>query len=422
MLTTDANLNDDFYQSIPKPLREIVKLQTGDVAASHELTRAASMALVLVYRARSQPDGGADAQAALLKQSDLYFNQAVAHLETASIPLEAQLIAMADMQVRQPTRNNHNNVTDQAIQLHQFDQAGAAAAYAILLVGELFVNQALGPRPSLDLVAIADPSGGHIGMFMFVFADVLRSICLPRQRTIFNFVGLPGEGDEVSEEPALSAAYNTHLGLPTGLLLCFAAASNLSADLAEGLELQIVKKKAAAIEEAIRAWKSSPPDSGLDSITFVDTVATQEMWRQVSRLFLPVLDRLLKLAVSSQAALIYLYQSVYHVGALSVVVRQALQQILQLGARKISPPKVEDVNSMYAGSVRACPWFLAATVALSESDRDLCRQGLSVCGPQKAYQDNLKAVERIWEMTDVAGWPVDWKEVAERESLFIAFL
>lgn len=95
----DAALNEEFFRSLPNPVREIVKMRTGDVAASHDLTRAASMAMVLLYRAR-QAEGGAEAQALLIKQSDHYFQQAVMHLETATIPLEAQLIAMADMQVR----------------------------------------------------------------------------------------------------------------------------------------------------------------------------------------------------------------------------------------------------------------------------------------------------------------------------------
>lgn len=74
-------------------------MRTGDVAASHDLTRAASMAMILLHRARSQPVGGAEAEALLIKQSDNYFQQAVMHLETAAIPLEAQLVAVADMQV-----------------------------------------------------------------------------------------------------------------------------------------------------------------------------------------------------------------------------------------------------------------------------------------------------------------------------------
>lgn len=95
----DAALNEEFYRSLPNPVREIVKMRTGDVAASHDLTRAASMAMILLHRARSQPVGGAEAEALLIKQSDNYFQQAVMHLETAAIPLEAQLVAVADMQV-----------------------------------------------------------------------------------------------------------------------------------------------------------------------------------------------------------------------------------------------------------------------------------------------------------------------------------
>lgn len=92
----DASLNDDFYQSIPQPVRRLVTLVTGNMAASYALTQAASMAILLLYKARNQEEE----KELLLRQSEIYFEHAKACLSTADIPLEAQLIGVADMQVR----------------------------------------------------------------------------------------------------------------------------------------------------------------------------------------------------------------------------------------------------------------------------------------------------------------------------------
>lgn len=55
-------------------------------------------------------------------------------------------------------------------------------------------------------------------------------------------------------------------------------------------------------------------------------------------------------------------------------------------------------------------------------DRELCRKGLEGCGTQRVHRDNLEAAERIWEVTDTAGWAVDWKDLMEKEGRFVAFL
>lgn len=144
----------------------------------------------------------------------------------------------------------------------------------------------------------------------------------------------------------------------------------------------------------------------------------------------------------SQACILFLYQAVFRHGSLSLVVRSALQQILQIGARVLNnhpiqtssisltpsepgaryipDPSYEDYFN--ACSTRAVPWFLAATVAVLPTDRDLCKKGLSICGKQKGYQDNLDAVERIWEVVDSQGWAVDWRALLQNEKRFVGFL
>lgn len=59
--------------------------------------------MVLLYRARTQPQGTEEAEQAqqrLLAQSDRFFQQAVLHLQTP-IPLEGKIVACLDMQSHQ---------------------------------------------------------------------------------------------------------------------------------------------------------------------------------------------------------------------------------------------------------------------------------------------------------------------------------
>lgn len=146
-----------------------------------------------------------------------------------------------------------------------------------LLVGEFFVREALGTNPRLDVATIADPS--TVSLWAFAYADVLRTVCLPRQRCLFDFAGLPGNGPP---SPGYELQNFTHIGLPVGLLLCFAASSNLAVD-SPGMTPDAVRLKAQGIEEWIRDWRPAVPDLGtlLDSSAYIDQTTTQEMWRQV---------------------------------------------------------------------------------------------------------------------------------------------
>ncbi|GAA5941684.1 uncharacterized protein JCM15063_002640 [Sporobolomyces koalae] len=411
------NFNEAFFRSLPKPVRDIVVKRLYGLANSHELSRNASMAMVMLYRLRMQSSAeenaeavasSTDARARLLAQSDVYFQRAMEHLQKP-IPFEAKLVATLDMQA------------------YQFDQFGAAAANAILLLMEYFIHEALGAQPALDLSALR--SSVDVLYAAFAWTDCIRCMCDPKRRTIFALSNLPGDASSSSPStvladvnPTESHSIETHLGLPVGLLLCIAATANLSAEM-EALPDEVVKFKGEAIEKAIRNWRSAPQAAdNNDSAAYIEKVATAEMWRY--------------------ACILFLYQTVFRHGALSTVVRTALQQILQIGARVLgnhpiqtssirlpeaangtrsaSDPSYEDYFN--ACSTRAVPWFLAATVAVLPADRDLCKKGLSICGKQKGYQDNLNAVERIWEVVDAQGWVVDWRALLQSEKISVGFL
>ncbi|GAA5911593.1 hypothetical protein JCM8208_005685 [Rhodotorula glutinis] len=440
--------NAGFFRSLPKPVREVVVQKAYNVAGSSNLSRHAAMAMVMLYRLRMQQQAqqasseplsaaevatASEQHAKLLAQSDHYFQKALEHLQ-APIPFEAKMVAVLDMQT------------------YQFDQWGAAAANAILLLAELFINEALGSQPSIDLSDMRDPK--NVLLSAVAWSDCVRCICIPRRRTIFAFSGLPGEPSATTPEAVVSDvsshsnSIDAHLGLPLGLLLCVAATANLGAEM-DALPDEVVRVKAAAIENAIREWKPAPPniEDLADSAWYIDKLSSAEMWRH--------------------AIIVFLYQVVHRHGPLSRIIREAMQQILQLGSRMLqqyraplgsvatattsaaassstahvavlesaaaagapggaassaAPVPLGEEEYLSAPSMRAVPWFLAGTCAQLPSDRALCRRGIEVCGRQQGYRDNVSALERIWEVTDDKGWTVDWRSLLQTEQRFVGWL
>ncbi|BGP55054.1 hypothetical protein JCM8202v2_002648 [Rhodotorula sphaerocarpa] len=422
--------NQGFFRSLPKPVREVVIKRAYNAATSSALSRNASMAMVMLYRLRMQQQQQqrdpefdpsdlietTEQQARLLAQSNLYFQRAIEHLQ-APIPLEAKMVATLDMQA------------------YQYDRWGAEAANAILLLGEYFIIEALGAQPLLDLSSIRDSA--NVLLTVVAWSDVIRCVCSPGRRTLFTFSNLPGEPsldssasavvDDVSSQPHDVTA---HQGLPVGLLLCLAATVNLASEM-DALPDEVVKVKSDGIETAVREWKPPPPDAQdlADSAGYVEKISTFEMWRH--------------------AVIVFLYQTVHRHGPLSKVIRDAVQQILQIGSRLLAhhlpragagagpavspalptacPSHDADHSVAYdeylsAPATRAVPWFLAGTCAVHTGDRTLCRRGLEACGQQQGYRDNVTALERIWTLVDEKGWAFDWRNRLQEEKLSVGFL
>lgn len=133
---------------------------------------------------------------------------------------------------------------------------------------------------------------------------------------------------------------------------------------------------------------------------FVSELASQEMWRH--------------------ACLIYLYSSLFRYGPLAKVVRTSLQQILKLSCSLVEPSP--STPSVFVDAARSPVWFIAATVATTESDREQCREGLMAAGPGRMFVDNHKAIERLWAEVDATGTTPEWREFVEREGLKVGFM
>lgn len=122
------------------------------------------------------------------------------------------------------------------LQEYQLEQFGAAAAYGVLLLGDLFITKSLGPRPLLDVVTPSNTSS--IILRAFAYVDVLRTVCLRGRRPIFDFIGAPGfvatpdirPVQHTEDGTGNSDICSTLMGLPVGLMLCFAATSHLAVD------------------------------------------------------------------------------------------------------------------------------------------------------------------------------------------------
>ncbi|GJN89920.1 hypothetical protein Rhopal_002909-T1 [Rhodotorula paludigena] len=426
-------LNDSYLCALAKPLRDLIVQSASRAVVSSELNRNAAMAVCMIYRMRAQqqvhaeaavrPDNDAEEEC-LRKKSDGYFHRAIDNLQSQPIPLGAKMLAFLDL---------HE---------HQFFQVGAAASTVLRRLGDTFVEE-LGPRPLLDVVKL--DSYDRVLLSMYAWSDCVRTITVPKKRTLFAFTRLPGEpsvdspGTLVDSVTDFVSPLPSLVGLPVGLMLCFAATSNLSAEM-DALPDEVVKAKATAIEKAIRAWHLPTPTAHelADSAYYMETLTNSEMWRH--------------------AAIIYLYQAVYLHGPLSKVILASLQQILQLGARSLvqyeqstsrlapgsdspaalatppttttpsvtspaaPPPTSETMDRFFSPVHRAVPFFLAGTCALLPSEREVCLRGLRACGPAKGWSDDVAALERVWEVQGEKGWLRDWRTVLEEEKLHIAFL
>ena len=97
--------------------------------------------------------------------------------------------------------------------------------------------------------------------------------------------------DSLTEPPTQDQSkgdsrFESHLGLPVGLLLCLAATSNLSLEMVD-LESSVVQYRRERIETAIRRWRPQriPGGDHSDSVSHLEEVRIHEIWRQVSIFF-----------------------------------------------------------------------------------------------------------------------------------------
>ena len=223
--------------------------------------------------------------------------------------------------------------------------------------------------------------------------DVLQSLCLSNKRPTFKLLHL----DESS------ASYRSHLGLPSALLVCLSDALHLAADAEQGtLPANEVAVRADVIEMALMGWQPSKPyETGSTGRSKMDTVATEEMWRL--------------------AIVVHLNAAVRGLGLLSAPMRELLAELLAVGACLSRTHRPTDSASPFDAGLCACPWFVAATLAVLPEEQAQCRAGLEACGPQRCFVDNRQAMEAYWQEAAATGYALRWKDFFASRNLFIAF-
>ncbi|GAA5897575.1 hypothetical protein JCM6882_003521 [Rhodosporidiobolus microsporus] len=415
--------------NMPPALVDLIADELAKLAASSSLGRHAGQAMVTLIRIHHlrqrarfvQPHHAAAFARRQQELRDLgchHFQKGLEHLSRDELPLPNRLLGCFDLLT------------------YQFDQFGTEAAQAILFLGETFITQELGPRPRIHFSsadAVTDL------LCPYAWLDAIQSMVTPKRRTLFSFSDLPGDSpvSTPTETPwkADEDHFPPHPCLPITFMLCLVAIINLDVDRG-GLTDDEVKRKANAIEQAARGW--TPPSPKMedlkDSGYFVEEMATVEMWRH--------------------AIIIFLYQVIHQHTPISRTITDSLHQILKLGvpllhshvgtssmldtdlssalllppteASLLSDPSTQDAEEWakrYFGlqPCRDGAWFIAGTCATLPRDRDLCRRAILAAGPDaQGYKDNVAGLERIWHEMDAGRWG-DWRELLQREGMFVSW-
>ena len=173
------------------------------------------------------------------------------------------------------------------MRLAQINRHGAAPARFLELAGEAFIKQEMGDRPVINFALTARCE--DLAMRIFAYHDVWRTVTSRGRRTLFILSDASdplGIGmTEAETGPVNRRTLSVHLGLPVGLLLCFADIANLCVESAT-LSPQIVKQRGTDLKSRIERWTPDTKlamEAAIDSASMIADLAAQEMWRNVSR-------------------------------------------------------------------------------------------------------------------------------------------
>ncbi|ORY92852.1 fungal-specific transcription factor domain-domain-containing protein [Leucosporidium creatinivorum] len=368
--------------------RQLVKeVMYGTVTGSPS-SRAACLAVAAGLRARLLSPNDSRREA-FIKRSDSYHDQAMQMLMSA--PFEVQAGALFDLMIQRT------------------EQYGPSAGYAIQeLINALIVSHPqLGPHP----IPFIPGAPGHLNYILqgFFVMDVLRSLALPR-RTLFDIsssASLPAF--TLIGDVTIDKDKEFMKGVKPMLFLFAGRMCNLAMDEKEGLMAPAeVVARAEVLEREIIEWQPSKDQSEERSAEDeLECFATQEMWRH--------------------ALLINLRQVLYHLGSLHTSIRTSVDSIIAFGCASPSPsssssasstPLIPDSSSYLE---RAVPWFIAATCATCKHDRAITRQAFGFKSPFFGV-NNLPIAEMIWEATDRAGYPLEWRSVLEKGGVSMMFV
>ncbi|KAM0747370.1 hypothetical protein T439DRAFT_383492 [Meredithblackwellia eburnea MCA 4105] len=388
-----VSLNDVFLRSFPWSLRRTIHEYYDSQMSQHELNRAAALAVTLLYYARNQPNGSPKQKRLLVHSRSMLLRALDILRKTPSLPLEVVLMGTLDLAYC------------------QIESIGGAGVGEIMSIASLFAKAGLGENYILDFLPVV--ARRQIALLFFAYYDILRAIVMPVPDPVLKqFKWLPGSRmttpaeatqREIWLKEVAANPMSVHHGLPVALVICFAGITTLATEMAK-LDIAETRRRANEIEESIRTWRAEihyDDDEDLASYKAIVEATTQEMWRQ--------------------AALIYLHSTIHKIGFMAQALRNPTLQIIQLGTITYRKESGElDLHSSM--SRRACPWFLAATCAISPQEREQCRIGLKMCGTHRGFRETLEAAEFIWARVDREGHTFDWRMALVEARLYPCFL
>ncbi|KAM0747390.1 hypothetical protein T439DRAFT_329119 [Meredithblackwellia eburnea MCA 4105] len=387
------SLTDVFFRSFPQKKRREIYEYFDSYMSQHETARSAALAISLLYYARNQLNGSPKQKRLLVHSRSMLFRALDLLHRTPSLPLDVVLCSTTDLAYC------------------QIESIGGAGVQGLMMIAGLFVKSRLGDDYTLDFELVL--SSHQFLLLMFAYYDILHTIVMPFPHLVItSYKGMPGSRSPLVPTPEYetwlkniaSSPLTVHQGLPVALALCFAGISTLASEMMNGLDLGETMRRAGEIAQAIRSWKAEihyDNDEELGSYKAIVEATTQEMWRQ--------------------AALIYLHYSIHRMGCMAQALRNPALQIIQLGTITYSPPNGEQ-DLHLAMSHRACPWFLAATCAISPQEREQCRTGLKMCGTHRGFRETLEAAEFIWARVDREGHTFDWRTALVDAHLYPCFI
>ncbi|KAI5478052.1 Zn(2)-C6 fungal-type transcription factor [Pseudohyphozyma bogoriensis] len=373
------SIGDSWFSSLPKVLRYQWLNRYKSRISESELGRASVAAFCATHYAHYLDDKD-PSRLEWIQKAEVYRNQCLTLFATDVAPMDVVVGAAVDL--RAATLEASGTVAGNLF----FD-----AAAAVIKTSGMSTLVNLATLEGVDFLA----------MRLYVYSDVFLSMSTFARTPLFHLINAtPPSSYTPTSDGFTAAALRVHLGVSAEVLIAFS-------DITALINKRDILTTAELDEESSKIWKyigtlesRVSVGLGLTSVELLSDLAAQEIW--------------------SQALIIYYYSSLRRYGPLSSTIQAALRQILLL-ADSINHDE-SPWTSFHIKLSLACPWFLAATVAVTPESRQSCLDGIQSCGDGIVHRDNARAVKRVWEVTDETGIPPDWRELVMKEGIPVGFM
>ncbi|GAA6022658.1 hypothetical protein JCM10207_008570 [Rhodosporidiobolus poonsookiae] len=375
-----VSMVDAFFYSIPSAQRNLFLAHLHGITGTTDLGQSGVAAWCCAHFAHHLLPNNPDRRA-WEEKADKFYDHGVALLTRSGAAYSLNILLSSIIDLR----------------LAKLDSRGAAAASHLLDLADFFLKASkLAHQINLRLLGGID----SVALRLFIYIDVFRAIATPGRLPLFELVDVIPSAIPIPADGVTSEHLSLHYGLSVDILICFSTIVTTMCRRAE-MGPEEIKRVGAEMDAKIRACKTRLPEAAQSSL-LLSNIASQEMWRQ--------------------AALIYLYTGLLRHTPLSRVLRTAFDEMLVVSDSLHHDGVGSGTAPTYSNASLAFPWFLAATVAITEEEKERCLEGIESCGTGCLHRDNKAFILRFWEAVEHDGHAPDWTEFAQREGLSIAFM